>query len=655
MIELRVLGGLEVRTDRSHGAEIALTQPRRLALLLYLALAEPTGFHSRDRLMALLWPDSDDESARHSLRNALHTLRGSLGKDALLRRGEGFVGLNFEAVRCDALELRRLAAEGQLEAAIALWRGELAPAFHVSGVAEFEQWLDTRRTDARQLVRAVAWRQADQCAGQGPAELEAVRTALRLDPAHEAGARRLMALLAGAGDRGGALHVYEQLVRQLADDLDAEPAAETRALMEQCRIASPSASPVHRIARPEVVPATFPAVAVAPRPAPRRALRATTVTAAAAALLAVGGGPYAAGPVPREPADAAAIQLALPLSGRYRADTSAYSSYLRGLTLRYRGRFAESRDTFVSLVARRPLYVPGLYGLAHAYIFTILNDLADPDDTWPKVRTLSLRALALDSTAGSAWATLAAGDVYTRMDLTRAGERLDRAWKADSLDADVMGVRAMWYRVRNRMDSAVAIAEQAHRRDPTSLQFARFFAKQLYFARRYDDSRRVYQGLVEDNPAWLQGYENLATIERITGHPSDALRWLRQGRLARGDTAAGRMLVAAGDSAALALIHAEARRNLANLFRARRAGQRIAAAQFALAYAALGDTADAIQWLDSLSAHHDPLRVVVRVDPQFDFIRSRPAYLAWERRGGFPPLDSPPDRHSTDRVNTAAR
>ena len=59
----------------------------------------------------------------------------------------------------------------------------------------------------------------------------------------------------------------------------------------------------------------------------------------------------------------------LRLPARYRADTAAYSSYLRGLTLRFQFRFGASRDTFATLVDRKPLYVPGLYGLAHAYIF----------------------------------------------------------------------------------------------------------------------------------------------------------------------------------------------------------------------------------------------------------------------------------------------
>ena len=68
MIDLRVLGTFEVHASRPDGSRGVLTQPKRLALLLYLALAEPQGLHSRDRLLALLWPEADDGSSRHALR-----------------------------------------------------------------------------------------------------------------------------------------------------------------------------------------------------------------------------------------------------------------------------------------------------------------------------------------------------------------------------------------------------------------------------------------------------------------------------------------------------------------------------------------------------------------------------------------------------------
>src|SRR6476660_914269 len=100
MIDIRVLGTFEIHPPDDGAPLVALTQPKRLALLLSLALAEPPGPRSRDSLMALLWPEADDESARHSLRNALYALRQALGEDAFVSRGEGYVGLDLSAVCC---------------------------------------------------------------------------------------------------------------------------------------------------------------------------------------------------------------------------------------------------------------------------------------------------------------------------------------------------------------------------------------------------------------------------------------------------------------------------------------------------------------------------------------------------------------------------
>ncbi len=80
MIELRALGGLRLR-DSADGHEIlsVLARTKPSGLFLYLALSPPNVSHSRDKLLALLWPDSSTEKARNSLNQALHVLRLGLG------------------------------------------------------------------------------------------------------------------------------------------------------------------------------------------------------------------------------------------------------------------------------------------------------------------------------------------------------------------------------------------------------------------------------------------------------------------------------------------------------------------------------------------------------------------------------------------------
>jgi serine/threonine-protein kinase len=638
MTDLRLLGALEIRSSHPGQHRNGLTQPKRVALLLYLALAEPAGLHLRDQLLAMFWPEADDASARHSLRNALHALRHALGDSAIVTRGEAWVGLDFDALRCDVLDLRAHLAAGRVGDAMALWAGELAPGFFVSGAPDFERWLDEQRAFLRQAMRTAAWKRADALAGSGDRELDAVRQAMRLDPGNEAGAARLMRQLALTGDRTGALQVYEDLTDWLARELETGPSAETQALAIEIR----QSPPAQRMFRPSgaatatAVPAPAP-----PAPAVRRRLSRQVLTLGFAGVMAVCGGVYltARRPPVFDPA-AEGERAVLRLPARYRADTSAYSSYLRGLSLRFRFRFAESRDTLSALVDREPLYVPGLYGLAQAWLYLALNNLTDADEAWPRVDALARRAIELDSTAAGAWVALASEGMFGHVDLRRAGVQLARARSLDPLDPDVPGMQSIWYRFYGQMDSAVALAREAQRLDPTSLYFGRLVAEQLYFARRYDESRVTFRELVRDYPAvWPRINLDFAQLFLAMHEPREAVKWLRQGRLESGDTAgAAALRPVATDAQAKVLLARDLRRRLAQLGRQPSGAEPVPPSRYALAYAMLGDTVATLRWLDSMLVHRDVCEHHIRVDPSFDFIRGTAGYRAWEARTGLPSI-----------------
>lgn len=655
MIDFRLLGAVEVRGSRADGAPADLSQPKRLALLMYLALAEPVGLHSRDRLLATFWPDADDASARHSLRNALHALRQALGDEAIVTRGESWVGLERTAIRCDVLELRAHLAAGRVDDAIALWAGDLAPGFHLAGAPDFDRWLEEQRRGIERALRAAAWNRARELEGAGAAELAAVERAARLDPGSEPGVRRLMQLLAEAGDRGGALQAYDEFAEWLAHEIDVEPAAETRALAERLRAGAMPPRAIPARAAPEVhaaessreVPSRDPDPShsgdrsqTVPATRSRRGQQRRAVALALFGATALGAWTYVSRL--REPLGdpASEAQLAvLRMPARYLVDTSAYSSYLRGLTLRFQFRFMASRDTLAALVDRRPLYVPGLCELAHAWIFTTLNNLTDAEESWPRIDALAQRALALDSTAASAWLVLASEDMFVRRNLPRAGERISRALQLDPRNPDVAGIRSIWFRFHGQMDSAVAEARLAHQLDPLSIFYERLLGKQLFFARQYEPSRRVYMRMLQETPGWMRGYEDLSELSIAMGQPREAVKWLRLARATAGDSAgAAALSVAQTDDEAIRLLESDARRLITRLDSAALAGNPSTAGDHASAFASLRDTVATLRWLDSMLVQHDSYVHQVRVDPAFDFLRAEPRYRDWESRTGLPPL-----------------
>src|SRR5437867_10161919 len=136
MIEFRLLGTLHLTDAEAREVKSLLTRSRRLALLAYLAAATPRGFHRRDTLLALFWPELDQDHARAALRQALHVLRDELGAQALVSRGDEEIGLAFEAVRCDVADFDRAVEGGRLTEALDLYRGELLEGFFISRARE---------------------------------------------------------------------------------------------------------------------------------------------------------------------------------------------------------------------------------------------------------------------------------------------------------------------------------------------------------------------------------------------------------------------------------------------------------------------------------------------------------------------------------------
>src|ERR1041385_1859046 len=77
---------------------------RRIALLALIVASWPQPL-SRDRAMALLWPERDVANARRLLNLAVHVLRSALGEDAIVSAGDGLL-FNPTQGSCDLHELR---------------------------------------------------------------------------------------------------------------------------------------------------------------------------------------------------------------------------------------------------------------------------------------------------------------------------------------------------------------------------------------------------------------------------------------------------------------------------------------------------------------------------------------------------------------------
>ncbi len=235
---LRCFGGFALFHE--DGRELAVPGRKAQALLAYLALNADRP-HTREKLATLLWGDRYEDQARHSLRQAVLTLRKALddGDAAVLASERDGLRIDSQAFSVDALEFERLAAGDGIESllrAAALHDGELLDGLNVRSEG-FDGWVPGERTRLRNAAAAVLGRivayQAE--AGEAEAAIGTAQRLLALDSLREEAHRALMRLYAETGQRSAALRQYRLLEESLRRELDAEPEGESVRLREQLR------------------------------------------------------------------------------------------------------------------------------------------------------------------------------------------------------------------------------------------------------------------------------------------------------------------------------------------------------------------------------------------------------------------------------------
>jgi predicted ATPase/DNA-binding SARP family transcriptional activator len=247
MWNLQLLGGLI-----AHSTERVVTRFRYHkagSLLGYLAYFNSSNAppHSRERLMEMLWPDTDPEAGHKYLRNLLSALRPVLEPPgvppgAVLAADRYTVRLNPATVTCDVHQFEeavRKANQPGLAGAerlrwwlqgAQLYQGALLPGY-------YEEWIGTEALRLSSLFLDVAMQavpellQTDQLDLALPIAQRAVAT----DPLSEAATWNLMRVLAAQRQPTQALRAYRQWERKLKEEWQETPSAEIQAYARQLR------------------------------------------------------------------------------------------------------------------------------------------------------------------------------------------------------------------------------------------------------------------------------------------------------------------------------------------------------------------------------------------------------------------------------------
>jgi len=232
-LSLALLGPPIVARD---GIRVTFDTKKAVALLAVLAVAG--GDQSRDRLAALLWPESDTTRARGSLRRTLSVTAAAVGEGLVITRAA--VGLRPGGMRVDVADFEALAARPDvagLERAARLYRDEFLAGFALRECPEFEDWQSSAADRLRQVLAGCLERLATAylAAGDPGPALDHIHRWLSLDPMHEPAHQALIRALAWTGQRSAAVRQYRELVGILDRELAVRPLPETTRLYDSIR------------------------------------------------------------------------------------------------------------------------------------------------------------------------------------------------------------------------------------------------------------------------------------------------------------------------------------------------------------------------------------------------------------------------------------
>jgi DNA-binding SARP family transcriptional activator/Tfp pilus assembly protein PilF len=648
MIEFRTLGRLELTQD---GRELVrlLSQPKRLALLAYLAVQPPGQYSRRDRLLAMFWPELDAARARHCLSQALHRLGSELGRDALERRGGEELRLRPAGFWCDAAAFEEALDAPDPAAALELYRGDFLDGVFLPDAGPFEHWVDALRQRLRERASAAASALADDREAAGnPREAAAwARRAAVLMPFDEGAVQRLIRLLDRVGDRATAVRAYEEFATRLDAELEIEPAPETMRLVNAVRsrrwahATAPAASDpgLRRPPRAGTVataeqraratradgstaaqPSLEPPDSRPQAPAVARRVRRSLATALALAAVSLGFLFWPAG-------DRGSPTNLVEISN---AELEAHELYLRGRFYRAR-RDATGVATAIGFLEEAvrldPRSAEAHAALAKAYAhlgaYSGATDAQRRDDALLRARTSAVQALAIDPTSADAHVALALHHHWYDWDWHTAETAYRQAL---ALEPSSPGAH-QWYALLllelGRVDEALSHMRRARELDPLSIVINRNLGYLLYCARRTEEAiaqLRTILDLDPDSPlqhAWLRNaylsagaYDEAFDVQlrhaELRGWSTEALTRLRAAYAERGWPGAWEHM----------LRHAEARQSV----------QPTGPTVFARLNAELGRLDEAFDWLERAYRERSIELLRLKADPIYDALRDDPRY-----------------------------
>jgi TolB-like protein/DNA-binding winged helix-turn-helix (wHTH) protein/Flp pilus assembly protein TadD len=329
------------------------------------------------------------------------------------------------------------------------------------------------------------------------------------------------------------------------------------------------------------------------------------------------------------PRDEAALSKARTLN------SDAYEAYLKGRYFwnkRNAAGLKKAIEYFQRAIAADPGYAEAYSGLADAYALAggWEYGVLAPQEAAPRARDAASRAVLLNPALSEAHTSLAFALDISTWDWSGAEREFRRALDLNPGYATAHHWYGYHLMMVGRDDEGIAELKRAESLDPLSLIISAGVADVLFIAHRFDEAMRQLQKTLEMDPNFAMAHYQRGQV------------LVQQHKLDAAISEFGRAIELAGHSPAfdanLANAYAasgrttDARRTAADLEHLPEQSGSLDA-NIAMIYVGLGDTEQAMHWLER--AYQARFEAIMLVRPQFDPLRANPRFQALMGRLGL--------------------
>jgi serine/threonine-protein kinase len=215
---------------------------------------------------------------------------------------------------------------------------------------------------------------------------------------------------------------------------------------------------------------------------------------------------------------------------RQTEDSEAYHAYLRGRhqwAKRTRDGFMRAIEHFTEAIDRDPAYALAYTGLADTYNVLGYYNYQPPQESYPRAKAASTRALELDPNLAEAHASLGYTRLFFDWDWEGAATSFKRAIALDPAYASAHQWYAWYLLVAGRIDEMIAAMRAALELDPLSLIINAHMGYALFWAGRYDEALAQLRLAMSLDPNFALSYWPLGAVHVYKGNGDEAIAAFR--------------------------------------------------------------------------------------------------------------------------------